>query len=94
MPAAAACDESVRVTVATLAFAVELDNDGFGACSGKSLPTFFDGMGSFWFVSEMIGAFRRLPYSISAYSFPSCPIDGNDTLGGRCGASKSESDVY
>lgn len=56
MPAAAACDESVRVTFSTLAFAVELDNDGLGACSGRSLPKFFDGIGSFWFVSEMFDA--------------------------------------
>lgn len=28
------------MTVATLALAFELDNDGLGACNGRSLPTF------------------------------------------------------
>lgn len=90
IPAAAACVESVRVTVSILLFAVDCGREAFGACSVIPSAIFLVCSG----VSRAVLAALVTPgtsggrRSYVAYSEPSWPIEGRAaTLGGRGGTS-------
>lgn len=84
MPAAAACDESVRVTVWILLLAVELGTEALGAWRGKSPAMFFICCGE----PDRSSLDKDLERSSKlAYSLPSWPREGRVTLGGRGGSS-------
>jgi hypothetical protein len=79
MPAAAAELESVRVTVAILALALDTGNEALGACRGRSPETVF--------VCSAVALSDSSSWSRWAYSVPSWPTEGRLTLGGRSGTS-------
>lgn len=83
-PKAAACDESVLVTVLIWSFALDPGSDGLGAYSFKSSAMFLVSLGA-------LGESTASGVQISAYSMPSCPTEGMCvTLDGLEGASGAE----
>lgn len=83
-PKAAACDESVLVTVLIWSFALDPGSDGLGAYSFKSSAIFLVSFGA-------LGESTASGVQISAYSMPSCPTEGMcDTLDGLEGASEAD----